>query len=74
MVTDAGDAIDNDIRAWCHATGHQLASAAPGGPAVRVLARGFMTQADIAFPNVTVAEYLTFAEAMASADIHLFVQ
>ena len=28
-----------------------------------------MTQADIAFPDVTVAEYLTFAEAMASADI-----
>jgi predicted peroxiredoxin/TusA-related sulfurtransferase len=180
LVTDTGDAIDNDIRAWCRATGHQLASAAPAGaecryviikgkprppshrlaavisdagleellsplgfalaaalegvevflyfqgPAVRVLARGFteklhgwnrpfsrfaragltkaghvpaqdkirqlqalgarlyicgpsmqhfrMTQADIAFPNITVAEYLTFAEAMASADIHLFVQ
>ena len=30
--------------------------------------------ADIAFGDVTVAEYLTFTEAMANADIHLFVQ
>lgn len=180
LITDAGDAIDNDIRAWCRATGHQLASAEtagaqrqyvivkgasrpPGkrlaavisdagleellsplgfalaaalegvdvslyfqGPAVRVLARGFteklhgpgrpfsrfaraglakaghvraqdkigqlqalgahlyicgpsmqhfrMAPADIAFPDVTIAEYLTFTEAMTSADIHLFIQ
>lgn len=180
LLTGTGDAIGNDIRAWCHATGHQLTSAAsagthcryviikgapqrpgkslaavvsdPGleellsplgfalaaalegvdvslyfqGPAVRVLAKGFteklhgwrrpfsrfaraglaktghvpaaekirqlqalgarlylcgpsmqhfrMKQADIAFSDVTIAEYLTFAEAMTSADIHLFVQ
>ena len=30
--------------------------------------------ADIAFSGVTVAEYLTFTENMANADIHLFVQ
>jgi predicted peroxiredoxin len=30
--------------------------------------------ADIAFDEVTIAEYLTFTEAMADADIHLFVQ
>ena len=29
---------------------------------------------DLAFPSVTVAEYLTFMETMAHADIHLFVQ
>jgi len=180
MVTDTADAIDNDIRAWCRATGHQLATVTaagpqrryvivkgkprpPGhrlaavisdagleellsplgfalaaalegvevslyfqGPAVRVLARGFteklhgrnrpfsrlaraglakaghvpaqdkihqlqalgarlyicgpsmqhfhVAQADIAFEDVTVAEYLTFTEAMTSADIHLFIQ
>jgi predicted peroxiredoxin len=33
-----------------------------------------MKQADIAFSDVTIAEYLTFTEAMTSADIHLFVQ
>jgi len=180
LLTDTGDAISNDLRAWCHATGHQLASGViagthcryviikgapqpagkrlaavisdPGleellsplgfvlaaalegvdvslyfqGPAVRVLAKGFteklhgwnrpfsrfaraglakaghvpasekvrqlqslgahlylcgpsmqhfrMRQADIAFGDVTIAEYLTFTEAMTSADIHLFVQ
>jgi predicted peroxiredoxin/TusA-related sulfurtransferase len=31
-------------------------------------------RADLAIDGVTVAEYLTFMEAMASADIHLFVQ
>jgi hypothetical protein len=33
-----------------------------------------MTQTDIAFAEVTSAEYLTLTEAMTSADIHLFVQ
>jgi len=180
LLTETGDAIDNDIRAWCHATGQQvtvhdrtsaqsryvitkgttapsgrrlaavisdpgleellsplgfaLAAALEGievslyfqGPAVRVLAKGFteklrgwarpfsrfarggltkaghvpaqekirqlqtlgahlyvcgpsmqhfhVAAADIAFGDVTVAEYLTFTEAMANADIHLFVQ
>ena len=31
LLTGTGDAIGNDIRAWCHATGHQLASAASAG-------------------------------------------
>ena len=158
LLTGTGDAIGNDIGAWCHATGHQPASTAsagthcryviikgalqrpgkslaPGGrrcvlvlpgSGSRVLAKGFteklhgwrrpfsrfaraglaktghvpaaekirqlqalgarlylcgpsmqhfrMKQADIAFSDVTIAEYLTFAEAMTSADIHLFVQ
>jgi len=29
---------------------------------------------DLAFPGVTVAEYLTFMETMARADIQLFIQ
>jgi hypothetical protein len=29
---------------------------------------------DLAFGDVTIAEYLTFMEIMANADIHLFVQ
>ncbi len=180
LLTDAGDDIDNDIRAWCRARGQELVSAEriegtcryligkrssrpsgrrlaavvsdPGleellsplgfalaaalegvevslyfqGPAVRVLTKGFteklhgpgrpfsrfaragltkaghipaqekigqlqtlgahlyvcgpsmrhfkVAKTDLAFDDVTVAEYLTFMEAMASADIHLFVQ
>jgi predicted peroxiredoxin/TusA-related sulfurtransferase len=180
LLTDAGDAIDNDIRAFCHARGQELAAtrhtdgsqhfwitkgplrpsgkrfaavisdagleellsplgfalaaALEGsdvslyfqGPAVRVLARGFtehlhgpgrpfsrfaragmaraghipaqeklrqlqtlgahlyacgpsmqhfnVAKADLAFDAVTIAEYLTFIEAMARADINVFVQ
>ena len=181
LLTDAGDAIDNDIRAWCRATEQELSSAARGdgtcrytiappssppppgrrlaavisdpglqellsplgfalaaalegtvvslyfqGPAVRVLAKGFteklhgpgrpfsrfaraglaqaghiaaqekigqlqtlgahlyicgpsmqhfkVAKTDLAFGDVTIAEYLTFMEIMANADIHLFVQ
>jgi predicted peroxiredoxin/TusA-related sulfurtransferase len=180
LVTDAGEDIDNDIRAWCRAVGQELVSASssdgtstyvigkppprragpqlaavisdPGlqellsplgfalaaalegaevslyfqGPAVRVLAMGFteklhgparpfsrfaragltraghipaqqkigqlqalgahlfacgpsmrhfkVAKSDLAFPGVTVAEYLTFMETMAHADIHLFIQ
>lgn len=33
-----------------------------------------VTKNDLAFDGVTVAEYLTFMEVMASADIHVFVQ
>ena len=33
-----------------------------------------VAKSDLAFQDVTVAEYLTFMEAMASADIHVFVQ
>ncbi len=33
-----------------------------------------VTRADLAFDGVTVAEYLTFMEVMAGADIHVFVQ
>jgi predicted peroxiredoxin/TusA-related sulfurtransferase len=33
-----------------------------------------VAKSDLAFDNVTVAEYLTFMEVMASADIHVFVQ
>jgi predicted peroxiredoxin/TusA-related sulfurtransferase len=180
LVTDAGEDIDNDIRAWCRAVGQALVSAErsgdtstyvigkapprrpgprlaavisdPGleellsplgfalaaalegaevslyfqGPAVRVLAQGFteklhgparpfsrfaragltraghvpaqqklgqmqalgahlfacgpsmrhfkVTKEDLAFPGVTVAEYLTFMETLARADIQLFIQ
>ena len=152
LITDAGEDIDNDIRAWCQAVGQELVSAGstdgtstyvirkpparragprlaavisdPGlqellsplgfalaaalegaevslyfqGPAVRVLAKGFteklhgparpfsrfargpsmrhfkVAKSDLAFPGVTVAEYLTFMGTMARADIHLFIQ
>lgn len=180
LLTDASDDIDNDIRAWCRAVGHELVSAQrtgdfstyvikktparpparrlaavvsdPGleellsplgfalaaalegadvslyfqGPAVRVLAKGFteklhgparpfsriaragltraghvpaqekirqlqalgahlfacgpsmrhfkVAKSDLAFADVTAAEYLTFMETMARADIQLFVQ
>ncbi len=180
LLTDAGEDIDNDVRAWCRAVGQELVSAEctgdtstyviskppprrpgrrlaavisdPGlqellsplgfalaaalegaevslyfqGPAVRVLAKGFteklhgparpfsrfaragLTRAghlpaqqklgqlqvlgahlfacgpsmrhfnvaknDLAFPGVTVAEYLTFMETLARADIQLFIQ
>ena len=180
LLTDVGDAIDNDIHAWCRARGYELVSADradsscryvitkrpprpsgrrlaavisdPGleellsplgfalaaalegvdvslyfqGPAVRVLAKGFteklhgpsrpfsrfaragltkaghipaqqkigqlqslgahvyacgpsmrhfkVAKTDLAFADVTIAEYLTFMEAMANADIHVFVQ
>jgi predicted peroxiredoxin/TusA-related sulfurtransferase len=181
LLTDVSDAIDNDIRAWCRATGQDLASAEHGdgtcryvigkpsrpprpgqrlaavisdpgleellsplgfalaaalegtgvslyfqGPAVRVLAKGFteklhgpgrpfsrfaraglakaghipaqekigqlqalgahlyicgpsmqhfrVAKTDLAFDDVTIAEYLTFMEIMANADIHVFVQ
>jgi predicted peroxiredoxin/TusA-related sulfurtransferase len=180
LLTDAADDIDNDIRAWCRASGQDLVSAErtpvtcryvimksprrpqarsmaavisdPGleellsplgfalaaalegidvslyfqGPAVRVLSRGFteklhgparpfsrfaraglaraghlpaqeklgqlqtlgahiyacgpsmqhfkVAKTDLAFDDVTIAEYLTFTEAMANADIHLFVE
>lgn len=33
-----------------------------------------VAMSDLAFQDVTVAEYLTFAEVMAGADIHVFVQ
>jgi predicted peroxiredoxin/TusA-related sulfurtransferase len=33
-----------------------------------------VTKSDLAFDDVTVAEYLIFMEVMASADIHVFVQ
>jgi predicted peroxiredoxin/TusA-related sulfurtransferase len=33
-----------------------------------------VTRSDLAFSDVTVAEYLTFMEAMARADIHAFIQ
>lgn len=33
-----------------------------------------VAKSDLAFQDVTVAEYLTFMEVMASADIHVFVQ
>ena len=180
LLTDASDAIDNDIRAWCHARGQELvaaedtdgsqryritkgplrpsgkcfaavisdagleellsplgfalAAALEGsdvslyfqGPAVRVLASGFtehlhgpgrafsrfaragltraghlpaqeklrqlralgarlyacgpsmqhfkVAKGDLAFDGVTIAEYLTFIEAMAHADVNVFVQ
>ena len=180
LITDAGEDIDNDIRAWCRVVGQELVSASssdgtstyvigkpprrragrrlaavisdPGlqellsplgfalaaalegaevslyfqGPAVRVLAKGFteklhgparpfsrfaraglaraghvpaqqkigqlqalgahlfacgpsmrhfkVAKSDLAFPGVTVAEYLTFMGTMARADIHLFIQ
>ncbi len=180
LLTDADDAIDNDIHAWCRATGQELVStdrtdgtyryvirksparrsdrrfaaviSDPGleqllsplgfalaaalegvgvslyfqGPAVRVLTKGFteklhgpsrpfsrfaragltkaghipaqekisqlrtlgaqlyvcgpsmqhfkVAKTDLAFDDVTIAEYLTFMETMARADIHVFVQ
>ena len=180
LLTDPGEAIDNDLRAWCQASGLDLAStdrtdgtcryvitkqplrrsgrrmaaviSDPGleellsplgfalgaalegidvslyfqGPAVRVLAKGFterlhgpsrpfsrfaragltkaghvpaqekirqlqtlgahlyacgpsmqrfkVAKADFAFDEVTIAEYLTFMESMAHADINIFVQ
>lgn len=179
LLTGTGDAINNDLRAWCHAAGHQLSveqeatqaryvitkgAAAPSGrrfaavisdpgleellsplgfalaaglegidvslyfqgPAVRVLSKGFaeklhgwsrpfsrfaraglvkaghiaaqdklrqlqalgarlyacgpsmqhfhVARSDLAFGDVTVAEYLTFTEVLANADIQLFVQ
>jgi predicted peroxiredoxin/TusA-related sulfurtransferase len=180
LLTDAGEEIDSDIRAWCRIRGQELAAAGPAdgsqryvitkrplrpsgkrfaavisdagleellsplafalaaalegsdvslyfqGPAVRVLARGFtehlhgpgrpfsrfaragLTRAghipaqdklrqlqalgahlyacagsmqhfkvamtDLAFSDVTVAEYLTFMETMARADINVFIQ
>jgi hypothetical protein len=33
-----------------------------------------VARSDLAFSDVTVAEYLTFMETMARADIHVFVQ
>ena len=33
-----------------------------------------VAKTELAFPGVTIAEYLTFMETMARADIHLFVQ
>ena len=33
-----------------------------------------VAKTDLALPDVTIAEYLTFMETMARADIHLFVQ
>ena len=33
-----------------------------------------MAKTDLAFDDVTIAEYLTFMEIMANADIHVFVQ
>jgi predicted peroxiredoxin/TusA-related sulfurtransferase len=180
LATDASDAIDNDMAAWCRCRGQELAvgkypdgsrqyvitkrplratgkrfaavisdaglqqllsplgfalaAALEGsdvslyfqGPAVRVLSKGFtehlhgfnrpfsrfaraglakaghspaqekvrqmqalgahlylcgpsmqhfkVAPSDLAFKDVTVAEYLTFMEAMAHADIHVFVQ
>ena len=37
LLTDAGDAIDNDIRAWCRATGQELASAERGDGTCRYM-------------------------------------
>jgi hypothetical protein len=33
-----------------------------------------VAKTDLAFPGVTVAEYLTFMETLARADIQLFIQ
>lgn len=180
LLTDAGEGIDNDLRAWCRTRGQDLAAAThtdgsrqytitkrplrpsgkryagvisdPGleellsplafalaaalegsevslyfqGPAVRVLADGFtehlhgptrpfsrfaragltkaghipaqekvrqlqalgahlyacagsmqhfkVARTDLAFADVTIAEYLTFMETMARADINIFIQ
>src|SRR5208282_730822 len=180
LLTDAGEEIDNDIRAWCRTRGQELTAAGHNdgsqqyvitkqplrpsgkryaavisdagleellsplafalaaalegsdvslyfqGPAVRVLAKGFtehlhgpgrpfsrfaragltraghipaqeklgqlqalgarlyacagsmqhfkVARTDLAFSDVTVAEYLTFMETMASADINVFSQ
>jgi predicted peroxiredoxin len=96
LLTDAGDAIDNDIRAWCRATGQELAARAGLAKAGHIPAREKIGQlqapgarlyicgppmqhfnvatTDLAFDDVTIAEYLTFMEIMANADIHVFVQ
>lgn len=179
LITDASDALDNDIHAWSRTTGHEVVGVERGdrefryvickhpprrsgrrfaavisdpgleellsplgfalsaalegvevslyfqGPAVRVLTRGFVDRlrgpsrpfsrfarsslnaighipaqekiaqlqrlgahlyacgpsmehfkvrpVDLAFAGVTIAEYLTFMEVMANADIHIYV-
>lgn len=54
----------------CLYAGSRTAATVEGG----VFVEGGGCRADLGVDGVTVAEYLTFVEVMAQADIHLFVQ
>jgi predicted peroxiredoxin/TusA-related sulfurtransferase len=84
LVTDAYDAVDSDLRAWCHATHQTLRQAEPGPGLVRYYIekapfRPSGKKLAIIISNPGLEELLTplglaLTAALSGSDVHLIFQ
>ncbi len=84
LVTDAYDAVDSDLRAWCHATHQTLRQAEPGPGMVRYYIekapfRSSGKKLAIVISNPGLEELLTplglaLTAALSGSDVHLIFQ
>ncbi len=84
LVTDAYDAVDSDIRAWCHATDQRLRQAEPGPGLVRYYIEKTpfrssgkklaMVISDPGLEELLTPLGLALTAALSGSDVHLIFQ